>query len=59
MFNYIEVFYNRKRRYGYCGNMSPADYESQSAGSFKWSTKPEPDELSACWQTRLNIRSAT
>ena len=34
LFNYIEVFYNRKRRHGYCGNMSPADYETLSAGSF-------------------------
>ena len=34
LFNYIEVFYNRKRRHGYCGNMSPADFEAQSAGSF-------------------------
>jgi len=38
LFHYIEVFYNRKRRHGYCGNMSPADFETQSAGSFKWST---------------------
>jgi len=34
IFHYIEVFYNRKRRHGYCGNMSPADFETQSAGSF-------------------------
>jgi putative transposase len=34
LFKYIEVFYNRKRRHGYCGNMSPADFETQSAGSF-------------------------
>ncbi len=34
LFDYIEVFYNRKRRHGYCGNMSPADFETQSAGSF-------------------------
>ena len=34
LFKYIEVFYNRKRRHGYCGNMSPVDYEAQSAGSF-------------------------
>lgn len=33
LFKYIEVFYNRKRRHGYCGNMSPADFETQSAGS--------------------------
>lgn len=34
LFRYIEVFYNTKRRHGYCGNMSPADFEAQSAGSF-------------------------
>ena len=35
LFDYIEVFYNRKRRHGYLGNISPADHEAQSAGSFK------------------------
>ena len=34
LFEYIEVFYNRKRRHGYLGNVSPADFEEQSAGSF-------------------------
>ncbi len=34
LFEYIEVFYNRKRRHGYLGNVSPADFEKQSAGSF-------------------------
>lgn len=34
LFRYIEVFYNRKRRHSYCGYMSPADFETQSAGSF-------------------------
>ena len=34
VFDYIEVFYNRKRRHGYLGNVSPADFEKQSAGSF-------------------------
>jgi putative transposase len=34
LFHYIEVFYNRKRRHGYCGNISPADFEARSAGSF-------------------------
>ena len=34
LFEYIEVFYNRKRRHGYLGNVSPADFEQQSAGSF-------------------------
>ena len=35
IFEYIEVFYNRKRRHGYLGNVSPADFEKQSAGSFE------------------------
>jgi putative transposase len=35
LFDYIEVFYNRKRRHGYLGNVSPADFEERSAGSFE------------------------
>jgi transposase InsO family protein len=34
VFDYIEVFYNRKRRHGYLGNISPADFEKRSTGSF-------------------------
>ena len=34
VFDYIEVFYNRKRRHGYLGNISPADFEERSTGSF-------------------------
>ena len=34
LFEYIEVFYNRKRRHGYLGNISPVDFERQSTGSF-------------------------
>jgi len=34
IFDYIEVFYNRKRRHGYLGNISPDDFEEQSIGSF-------------------------
>jgi len=34
IFDYIEVFYNRKRRHGYLGNISPDDFEAQSTGSF-------------------------
>jgi hypothetical protein len=34
VFDYIEVFYNRKRRHGYLGNISPADFEERSDGSF-------------------------
>ena len=35
LFEYIEVFYNRKRRHGYLGKVSPADFEERSAGSFE------------------------
>ncbi len=28
LFEYIEVFYNRKRRHSLLGDISPADYES-------------------------------
>jgi transposase InsO family protein len=34
LFHYIEVFYNRKRRHGYLGNISPDDFERESAGLF-------------------------
>jgi putative transposase len=30
IFDYIEVFYNRKRRHSYLGMISPLDYEKQS-----------------------------
>jgi putative transposase len=32
IFEYIECFYNRKRRHGYVGNISPVDYERQTIG---------------------------
>ena len=35
IFDYIEVFYNRKRRHGYVGNISPVDFERKSAGSLE------------------------
>lgn len=34
LFEYIEVFYNRKRRHGYLGYISPDDFEQRSTGSF-------------------------
>lgn len=34
VFEYIEVFYNRKRRHSYLGYISPEDFETQSIGSF-------------------------
>jgi putative transposase len=35
IFDYIEVFYNRKRRHGYLGNISPVGFEKQSMGSLE------------------------
>jgi transposase InsO family protein len=35
LFDYIEVFYNRKRRHSYVGYYSPVDFEEQSNGSFE------------------------
>ncbi|CTQ56564.1 putative transposase OrfB [Roseibium album] len=35
LFEYIELFYNQKRRHGYLGNISPADFEERSDGSFE------------------------
>ena len=34
LFEYIEIFYNRKRRHGYIGNISPDDFERKATGSF-------------------------
>lgn len=34
IFDYIEVFYNRRRRHGYLGNISPVDFEQQSVGLY-------------------------
>ena len=34
IFDYIEVFYNRKRRHSYLGYISLEDFEQQSTGSF-------------------------
>ena len=34
LFEYIEVFYDRKRRHSYVGNISLDDFERQSTGSF-------------------------
>ena len=35
IFDYIEIFYNRKRRHGYLGNISPVDFEKRSTGSLE------------------------
>ena len=32
VFDYIERFYNRKRRHGYVGNISPVRYENRTLG---------------------------
>lgn len=31
IFEYIEAFYNRKRKHGHCGNLSPEQYEAQAS----------------------------
>ena len=35
IFNYIECFYNRKRRHGYLGNISPVAFEERTSGLFE------------------------
>ena len=30
VFNYIEHFYNRQRRHGYVGNISPVEFEERT-----------------------------
>ena len=32
---YIEVFYNRKRRHGFLGNISPAEFEYKTTGLYE------------------------
>ncbi len=35
VFEYIECFYNRKRRHGYLGNISPAEFEKRTSGLYE------------------------
>ena len=35
LFDYIECFYNRKRRHGYLGNISPAAFEERTSGLYE------------------------
>jgi putative transposase len=35
LFEYIEVFYSRKRRHGYLGNISPAEFEQRTTGFYE------------------------
>ncbi len=35
VFEYIEVFYNRKRRHGFLGNISPAEFEQRTTGLYE------------------------
>jgi putative transposase len=35
VFEYIECFYNRQRRHGYLGNISPATFEERTAGRYE------------------------
>jgi transposase InsO family protein len=32
IFDYLEVYYNRRRRHGYLGHLSPAEFEKQTVG---------------------------
>jgi putative transposase len=34
LFEFIEILYNRKRRHGYLGNISPENFETRKTGSF-------------------------
>jgi putative transposase len=33
VFDYIERFYNRNRRHGYVGNISPTEFEERASGA--------------------------
>ncbi len=35
LFDYIECFYNRKRRHGYLGNISPVEFEKRTSGRYE------------------------
>ncbi len=35
IFEYIECFYNRQRRHGYLGNMSPVAFEERTCGRYE------------------------
>ena len=35
VFEYIECFYNRKRRHGYLGNISPVEFEKRTSGLYE------------------------
>lgn len=35
IFEYIECFYNRKRRHGYLGNISPVAFEERTIGRYE------------------------
>jgi len=35
VFEYIECFYNRKRRHGYLGNISPVEFEKRTSGRYE------------------------
>ena len=35
IFEYIEVFYNRKRRHGFLGNISPTEFEQRTTGLYE------------------------
>ena len=48
VFDYIERFYNRRRRHGYLGYVSPVEFENQAmhADLINWSEKLGPNHIS-------------
>jgi transposase InsO family protein len=55
VFDYIERFYNRKRRHGYLGNISPAAFEERNQNKFQGVEPIHQNHLNAIAR-RLNER---
>ena len=49
LFAHIEVFYNRKRRHSYIGNISPDDFQRQSTGSLRTAHQRRKGSISRLW----------
>jgi len=68
LFDYIEVFYNQRRRYSILGQISPAEFENARVHSvwIPWKTAknegfpPAPHaSISYLWRTNPNQRRST